>query len=60
MYCIYSLPSDKLSVTCIMKFVFHRVENVMRKGENTSYQQITLPNDKILDVSKLKAFADNK
>ena len=43
-----------------LNFVFGTVENNVRKGETVGYQLLfnSLPNDNIVDWSKLKAFAD--
>ena len=37
-----ALADDKINVTEKLKFVFGRVENIMRKGENAGYQHFLL------------------
>ena len=40
--------------------VFLSIENIVEKGINAGYQHFnSLPNDKFLDLSKLKAFAED-
>ena len=68
---------DEINKAEILKFVFQRVENIVRKGGNASYRHSLLfsqcfqkasvlgvinplPHNKILDQTKLKAFADYK
>ena len=58
----------KTNVTQKLNFFSGRVENIVGKGENAGYQHEgylyfmlnSLPNNKFLDRSKLKAFADKK
>ena len=65
-FTIKAFADDKLNVAENLKFVFGRVENIVGIGEKKMHFLLfsqcfnSLPNDKILDVTKLKAFADDK
>ena len=69
-----AFPDGILNATHKLNFFRRRVENIIGKGKNNGIEHFlffpqwfkgvlffnSLPNDKILDWSKLKAFADDK